>query len=186
MNPSIEQLLQAIGDTSAREVIVLPNNSNIVLAAQQAQALSDKRVRVIPTKTISQGVSALLAYNYSADLDTNARSMERSAKEVQTAEVTTAVRDVRLDGLEVTEGQIIGLLDGELVAAGRDVDEVVMELMQRLGADEAEILTLYYGDSISESIAQALVDQLEARFPDVEIEVIDGGQPHYYYIISAE
>ena len=98
----------------------------------------------------------------------------------------TAVRDVRLDGLEVNEGQIIGLLDGELVAAGSDVDDVVMELMQRLDADEAEILTLYYGETISESIAQGLVDQLETHYPDAEIEVINGGQPHYHYIISAE
>ena len=96
------------------------------------------------------------------------------------------MRNVRLDGLDVKKGQIIGLLDGELVAAGSDVDDVVMELMQRLDADEAEILTLYYGETISESIAQALVDQLEARYPDVEIEIINGGQPHYHYIISAE
>jgi DAK2 domain fusion protein YloV len=186
MNPSIEHLIQAIDDTSAQEIIILPNNSNIILAAQQAQALSDKRVRVIPTKTVPQGVNALLAYNFNADLDTNARSMERSAQEVQTAEITTAVRDVHINSLEVKEGQIIGLVDGELVVAGQDTSTTVMELLKQMEADEAEILTFYYGETESEESTQALVELVESQYPDVEIEVIEGGQPHYHYIVSVE
>jgi dihydroxyacetone kinase-like predicted kinase len=186
MNPSIEQLLQATQDAPGTEVMILPNNSNIILAAQQAQALSSKRVRVVPTKTIPQGVSALLAYNYSADLDANARSMERSAQEVRTAEVTTAVRDVSLNGLEVTEGQIIGLLDGDLVIAGYDLDTTVLKLLRHMAVDEAEIVTFYYGETVSEESAQALVEQVESQYPDVELEIIDGGQPHYHFIISTE
>jgi hypothetical protein len=186
MNPSIEQLLEAIEDAPAQEVIVLPNNSNIILAAQQAQALSGKRVRVVPTKTVPQGVSALLAYNYSADLHTNARAMERGAEEVRTAEVTTAVRDVRINSLEVREGEVIGLVDGELVVAGHSLEETVFEVLLHLEADDAEILTFYYGESVSEEDAEALVEKVESQYPDAEIEVVEGGQPHYHYIISAE
>jgi DAK2 domain fusion protein YloV len=186
MNPSIEQLLQAIDESRAQEVIILPNNSNIILAAQQAQALSDKRVRVIPTKTVPQGISALLAYNYNADLDTNARSMERSAKQVRTAEITRAVRDVRLNSLEVREGQMIALVDGELCVADQELEPVVAEALRHMQADEAEILTFYYGEDVLEQSAQALVAQLEDEYPDAEFELIDGGQPHYHYIISAE
>jgi dihydroxyacetone kinase-like predicted kinase len=131
-------------------------------------------------------VSALLAYNYNADLDANARSMERSAEEVRTAEITTAVRDVRYNGLEVEEGHIIGLVDGELFVANHDIDVVAMKVLARMEAHEAEIMTLYYGEDISEARAQALAAKIEAQYPDAEIEVIDGGQPHYHYIISAE
>jgi DAK2 domain fusion protein YloV len=186
MNPSIEQLLQAVSDAHAPQVIILPNNSNIILAAQQAQALSDRRVRIVPTKTVPQGVSALLAYNYSADLDTNARSMERSMQGVRTAEITTAVRDVSLNGLEVKEGQIIGLIDGELKVVDEDLNTVAEEVVEQILADEMEILTFYYGEGVTEEQAQALVERLERRYHDIEIEVIEGGQPHYHYIISAE
>ena len=167
-------------------MLVLPNNSNIILAAQQAQALSGKRVRVVPTKTVPQGVSALLAYNYSGDLHTNARAMERGAEEVRTAEVTTAVRDVRLNSLEVKEGEIIGLVDGELVVVGHSLEQTVFEVLLHLEADDAEILTFYYGESVPEEDAEALVEKVESQYPDVEIEVVEGGQPHYHYIISAE
>ena len=186
MNPSIELLLQAVDDAPAPDVVILPNNSNIILAAQQAQALSSKRVRVIPTKTVPQGVSAMLAYNYNADLNANARAMERSIQEVQTAEVTTAVRDVRLDGLEVQAGQVIALIDGELKIAGEALDAVAEEILEHMNADEVEIFTFYYGETVTEENAQALVERLALRYPDVEIEVVEGGQPHYHYIISAE
>jgi DAK2 domain fusion protein YloV len=186
MNPSIEQLLQAVDDAPAPEVVILPNNSNIILAAQQAQALSGKRVRVVPTKTVPQGVSAMLAYNYSADLDANARTMERSIQDVCTAEVTTAVRDVRLDGLDVEEGQVIGLVDGELRIAGEALDTVAEQILEHMDAEEIEIFTFYYGETVAEENARALAERLEVRYPDVEIEVVEGGQPHYHYIISAE
>jgi DAK2 domain fusion protein YloV len=186
MNPSIEQLLQAIGDARADEVLVLPNNSNIILAAEQAQALAEKSVRVIHTKTVPQGVSALLAYNYGADLDSNARAMERSAQEVRTGEVTTAVRDVRVNSLQVREGQIIGLVDGELLTAGEDLDTVVLDVLRRMDAEDAEILTLYCGETVAEENAQELVARIEASFPQAEVEIVEGGQPHYHYILSAE
>lgn len=186
MNPSIEQLLQAVQDAPAQEVIVLPNNSNIILAAEQAQALSDKRVRVVHTKTIPQGVSALLCYSFSADLDTNVRSMERSIEGVRTAEITAAVRDVSLNGIAVQVGQIIGLVDGELQVAGEHVGAVTEQVLEGMADDDVELLTLYYGQDVTEEQAQALGERLRGGYPDVEIEIIDGGQPHYHYIISAE
>jgi len=186
MNPSIEQLLQAINEARADEVLVLPNNSNIILAAEQAQALAEKNVRVIHTKTVPQGVSALLAYNHGADLDSNARAMERSILDVRTGEVTTAVRDVSVNGLEVREGQIIGLVDGQLILAGVDLDVVVLDLLREMNAEDAEILTLYCGESVSEESAQDLVARIEASFPQAEVEVVEGGQPHYHYILSTE
>ena len=186
MNPSIELLLQAIEDVPASDVIVLPNNSNIILAAQQAQALSEKRVRVIPTKTVPQGVSALLAYNYGGDLDDIARSMERSIEDVVTIEITTAVRDVSLNGLSVEEGQVIGLLDGDLVVAGTAIETVVHEVLQRVDIDDMEILTFYYGETVDQEQAETLTEALEERYKDLEIEVVQGGQPHYHYIISVE
>jgi DAK2 domain fusion protein YloV len=186
MNPSTEQLLQAIQDVPAPEVIVLPNNSNVILAAQQAQALSDKRVRVVATKTVPQGVSALLAFNYGADLETNVRLMERNAQLVRTAEITIAVRDVRINGLEVKEGQVIGLIDGELQVAADDLQEVVAQVLERLDLEQAEIVTFYYGKDMTEESTRTLADWTEAQYPDLEVEVIEGGQPHYQLIISAE
>jgi DAK2 domain fusion protein YloV len=186
MNPSIEQLLNAIDEARSDQVIVLPNNSNIILAAEQAQALAEKSVRVIHTKTVPQGVSALLAYHYGADLDSNARAMERNAQEVCTGEVTTAVRNVSVNGLEVCEGQIIGLVDGQLVLAGEDLDAVVLDVLQQMGAEDAEVLTLYCGESVSEESSQDLVSRIELRFPQAEVEVVEGGQPYYHYILSAE
>ena len=186
MNPSTEQIVQAIEDANSQQVIVLPNNSNIIMAAEQAQALSDKRVRVIHTKTVPQGVCALLAYNYSADLDANARAMERSAHQVRTGEITTAVRDVRVNSLEVKEGQIIGLVDGTLTTAGSDLDEVVFDILQRMHSEEAEVLTLYCGETVPQESAENLAAKIEARYPEAEVEVVDGGQPHYHYIMSAE
>jgi DAK2 domain fusion protein YloV len=186
MNPSTEQLLQAVQDAPAPDVIVLPNNSNIILAAQQAQALASKRVRVIPSQTVPQGVSALLAFNYNADLDDNARAMERSTNEVTTAEITTAVRDVNVNGLCVQEGHIIGLIDGELEIVGEEIDTVVDQVLERICTDETEIITLYYGEQASAASTEALADRLASHYPDVEIEVIEGGQPHYHYIVSTE
>jgi len=186
MNPSIEQLLQAIDEARSDQVIILPNNKNIILAAEQAQALAEKSVRVIRTKTVPQGVSALLAYNYGADLDSNARAMERSSQEVRTGEVTTAVRDVSVNGLAIQEGQIIGLVDGDLVLAGEDLDAIVLDVLRLMSAEDAEILTLYCGESVAEESAQELMARIEATFPQAEVEIVQGGQPHYHYILSAE
>ena len=186
MNPSTEDLLQAIERLPQRHVIVLPNNSNIVMAARQAAEMSTKRVRVLPAKTLPQGIAAKLSFNYQAGLDENLRAMEAALKQVCTAEITVAVRDATIEGVQVRAGQTIGLLDGDLVTAGDDREQVIDELLGRMGLGEREIVTVYYGQTMARAEAEALAQRVQARFPAVEIEVQHGGQPIYDYIISAE
>ncbi len=186
MNPSTEEILRVVERVPAPKVIVLPNNSNIVLAARQAQELSQKEVAVVPTRSIPQGVAALLAFNYQADLEENVRKMSRAAQEVRTGEVTTATRDATLNGLQVRQGQIIGLCDDQLVVAGDSVEETVETLLEQMGIAEREIITLYYGAGVQPEEAEALAAHLQERYPDQSFEVVYGGQPHYFYIISAE
>jgi hypothetical protein len=186
MNPSTEELLNAIEHVPTGDVIVLPNNKNIVLAAEQAKTLSGKNVEVVPTVTVPQGISALLALNYQADLATNARIMAEAAKTIHTAEITTAVRSVQINGMQVQEGKVIGLIDGKLKVKGDSAADVVLKSLQQMLVEEHEIITLYYGEPVAADEAQQLAEEIMSRYPDQEIEVVDGGQPHYHYIISAE
>jgi hypothetical protein len=186
MNPSTEDLLKAVEATRVDNVILLPNNANVVMAAEQAKMLSDKKVVVLPTKTMPQGISAMLAFNYQADLETNARVMARAAGDVETIEITTATRDVELDGLAVAEGQIIGLLNDRLRTAGDAPDEVILTLLEQLDLEDYEILTIYRGQDASPAQVEALAARIEDRNPELEIELVDGGQPHYFYILSLE
>jgi DAK2 domain fusion protein YloV len=186
MNPSTEELLKAVESTPADDVIILPNNKNIVMAAEQAKSLSEKRVEVVPTITVPQGISALLALNYQADLATNVRTMLEAAEAIETAEITQAVRSVQIDGMDVEEGEVIGLVNGKLRAKGDHPGKVVMDALEFMGAEDFEIVTLYYGESVTAGEAQQLADEIADRYPEQEIEVVDGGQPHYHYILSAE
>ena len=185
-NPSTEELLKALEALSASKVILLPNNSNVIMAAQQARQMASKTVQVVPTKTIPQGISALLAFNYQADLDTNVAIMTEAIKQIQTAEITIAVRAAQVNGLRVQEGEIIGLLNDQLTAAGRDTLQVIDNLLQQMRAEKYDIITVYYGDSVSADDAQAVADHIAEAFPGPEVEVVNGQQPHYQYIISAE
>ena len=186
MNPSTQDLLQAIEAVTTDKVIILPNNSNIFLAAEQAVGLTQKQVRVVHTRTIPQGIAALLAFNYQADLNANSEQMESAAGDVQTAEVTRAVRSAQVNGLSITEGQIIGLLNDELVTAGEDEVAVVQDLFSRIHAERYEIVTIYYGQEISLERANQLADAMREHYEGVEIEVLNGGQALYHYIISVE
>ena len=186
MNPSTEELLKAVEATPADEVIILPNNKNIVMAAEQAKSLSEKRVEVVPTITVPQGISALLALNYQADLPTNVRTMVEATEAIETAEITQAVRSVQLDGMDVGEGEVIGLINGILKVKGERPDRVVMDALGSMCAEEYEIITIYYGESTTADEAQQLAGEIAERYPEQEIEVVDGGQPHYHYILSAE
>jgi DAK2 domain fusion protein YloV len=186
MNPSTQELLQAVEAQRTKDVIVLPNNGNVVLAAQKAKELSQKNVVVVPSDTIPQGISALLAFNYQADLEKNAANMERATQDTQTAEITRAIRSVRINGLEVEEGEIIGLLNGDLTASGGTIEEVMFEMLEQMKAPEREIITVYYGEDITHSEAKDLIGKVQERYREQETELINGGQPHYYYIISAE
>lgn len=186
MNPSTEEMLAAIESLNTDNVIVLPNNKNIIMAAQQAQQLTRKHVVVVPTRTVPQGIAALLALNYQADLTTNVQAMERAMKHVQTAEITWATRSVRINGVDVAEGSVIGLLDDHLTASGPDIESVVRTMLEQMKAAEAEILTIYYGEDVTQEEAEALAAMIRAEYPDQEVELVSGGQPHYQYIISAE
>ncbi len=186
MNPSTQNLLEAIENTPSERVILLPNNSNVILAAEQARELSSKPVAVIPSRSVPQGIAALLAINPQADFETNAATMTSAMEEIETGEVTTATRSVTINGLQVTEGQIIGLHNDELKVAGATVEEVVQMLLHEMNTAQHEIITLYYGETVSENDANALADLLEQDWPDQEIEVIAGEQPHYHYILSVE
>ena len=186
MNPSTQDFLEAIENLPAEQVIVLPNNGNVILAAEQARELSDKSVAVIRTRSIPQGIAALLAINYQADFETNVVSMTNAMEDIETGEITTATRSATINGLEITAGQIIGLHNGELKVAGATVEEVVQALLEEMNQEEREIITLYYGDIVTEGKANALADILQQNWPEQEIEVVAGGQPHYHYILSAE
>lgn len=186
MNPSTEQILQAVEDTPSKDVIILPNNKNIVMAAEQAASLSEKDVKVVPTITVPQGISALLALNYQADLATNALIMTDAAKAIETAEVTTAVRSVQIDGMDVLEGEVIGLVNGKLKVKGELPIQVARDALAEMQAGDYEIITIYYGESVSAGEAEQLAGEIEDIYPEQEVEVIDGGQPHYHFILSAE
>ncbi len=186
MNPSTEDLLKAVEAASVDDVILLPNNSNVIMASEQAKALSHKNVVVVPTKTMPQGISAMLALNYQADLETNARVMARAAGDVETIEVTTATRDVEIQGVACAEGQIIGLLNDRLHTAGDSPEEVILSMLSQLELEDYEIATVYWGEDVAQDEAEQLVARMESLDADLEVELVEGGQPHYYYILSLE
>ncbi len=186
MNPSTQDLLEAIENLSAERVILLPNNSNVIMAAEQAGALSSKPVAIIPSRSIPQGIAALLAINYQGDFETNVATMTSAIEEVETGEVTTATRSATINGVEVADGHIIGLHNDELKVTGATVEEVVQALLREMNAAQHEIITLYYGEAVSGSDASALASLLRQDWPDQEVEVVTGGQSHYHYILSVE
>jgi uncharacterized protein len=186
MNPSTEELLKAVEGIPSDKVVILPNNKNIVLTAEQAKSLAKKQVEVVPTITIPQGITALLSLNYQADLDTNARVMAEAAGTIETVEITTAVRSVQVNGMEVREGEVIGLVNGQLKVKGDSPASVVLQALLEVNTEEYEIITIYYGESVRADEAEELAELLAERYPEQEVEVVDGGQPHYHYILSVE
>ena len=185
-NPSTEELFEAIQDIPSDKVIVLPNNKNIILAAEQARDLSTKNVIVVPTRTVPQGMSAMMSYAPAGNIDEVAEAMIDSADDVATGEITTAVRDVTLDGVEVAKGQLIGIANGKLCVCSSEMETVLDQTLTSMNIDDCEIVTLYYGADVTESQASTIVEQIEQLYPDVEVELHNGGQAHYYYILSAE
>lgn len=186
MNPSTEDLLKAIERVPQNEVIILPNNANIVLSARQTASLTKKKVVVVPTDTVPRGMAALISFNFDATLEDNAKAMEQASKQVETGEITRAVRDAKVEGIAVKEGSIIGLLNNKLVATGADLDAVAWNLMEKMGAHERELLTIYWGGEVGEPLAQSFQAQVQEHFANAEVELVHGGQPFYDYIISAE
>ncbi|HEX8682763.1 MAG TPA: DAK2 domain-containing protein [Ardenticatenaceae bacterium] len=186
MNPSTKDLLDAVEGVDADTVIVLPNNKNIILAAEQIIPLTEKRVHVLPTRTVPQGIAAVMSFNYAGALEENLEEMREAVAHVQTGEVTTAIRTTTIDGVSVNDGDIIGLLNGKLVVAESSPEAVVRAMLDRLELDEYEILTLYHGENVSPDEATAMMEALQESYSSLEVEVVRGGQPHYHYIFSVE
>ena len=187
MNPSIDTIAKAIRKANARNVFVLPNNSNIIMAAQQAAQLSDRNVIVIPTKTMMQGMAAAMAYAPENTPDVNRKRMEKAAANVVSGAVTYAVRDTSCNGLTIAKGDIIGLKDNAITSVGKTVEDATLSLVEKMleGREEA-MVTLYFGEGVTEEQANELSERIMAKLPDTEIIAIPGGQPLYYYYISVE
>lgn len=187
MNPSTEDVLNAIDGVNADTVYVLPNNKNIILAAEQAKTLTeDKNVVVIPSKTVPQGIAALINFAYDKSPEENAELMTAEMKRVKTGQVTYAVRDTSIDGMEIKQGNIMGLDDSTIRAVGDSVEDTAYELLVNMIDEDSELITLYYGEETSEEEAESLASRITESYPDVEVEVHSGNQPIYYYVISVE
>jgi uncharacterized protein len=186
MNPSTEDFLKLLQAIPVEHAILLPNNSNVMMAARQAAEICKKHVLVVPCKTIPQGIAAMLAFNDQRDLETNGRVMEAATHYVQTGEITTATRAIEYNGIKVEEGHVIGLLNDELTAANETIEETLWTLLEQMEAANLEVVTLYFGNGITLNAAKELGAMVREKYPQLEVEVIEGGQPHYSYILSAE
>ena len=187
MNPSTEDMLNAIEHVNADTVFILPNNSNIILAANQAKALTeDKEIVVIPSKTVPQGITAVINYVPGLSAEENEETMVSEMKAVATGQVTYAVRDTNIDGQEIRQGDFMGLGDHGILSVGTAISSVALNMVGAMMTEEKELISIYYGEEIAEEDAGKLREQIGERYPDCDIELQYGGQPIYYYIISAE
>ena len=186
MNPSTEDFMKAIDSINAKNIFIFPNNSNIIMAANQAKELSEKNIIVIPTKNTPQGFTALVNFNADATVEENEQALMESLTMVKSGQVTFAVRDTVMNDVEVKEGNIIGIAEGKLMDAGESVDEITTSLIEKLVDEDSAIVTLFYGEDVTEEAANNLRDELEEKFEDLDIELYYGGQPLYYYLISVE
>jgi dihydroxyacetone kinase-like predicted kinase len=186
MNPSTQDILKSFENLPTDRVIILPNNKNIVMAANQAKDVTVKKVAVVPTRTVPQGLAAMLSLNPEGELEAVAEKMARAMSMVKTGEITVATRTVEIDGVNVESGQVIALLDGKLVLSANSVEDGVLGLLEKADAANNELVTLFYGEGMSHSEANRIADTVRTKYPTLEIEVQEGGQPHYQFIISVE
>ena len=187
MNPSTDDMINAIDKVNADTVFILPNNKNIILAANQAQYLvEDKQIIVIPTKTIPQGITALISFMNDATPGDNETAMVDAISRVKTGQVTYAVRDTSINGLDIQKGNIMGIGDHEILAVGTVVEDTALSMLEKMIDDESEIISIYFGDEVDEELANELASNVEKKYPDISVELHPGGQPIYYYIISVE
>ncbi len=186
MNPSTEDIAAAVKKVCAKSVIVLPNNSNIILAAEQAKDFTDKQLYVVPTKTLPQGIAAMLTFDPESSAAENAENMNEGFGNVLSGSVTYAVRDTELDGREIHEGNFLGIAEGTIACCGEDLEQITEELAEKLLETKNELLTVYFGADTDEEHANKIADALKEKYPDTDVEVIEGDQPVYYYLLSAE
>jgi len=185
-NPSTQDILNSFEDLPTDKVIILPNNKNIIMAANQAKEVTVKQVAVVPSRTVPQGLAAMLSLNPDGELEAVAEKMTKALNDVKTGEITIAVRSVEIDGVKVETGQVIALLDGKLVASAGSLEEGCLALLDKSNADEHELITLFYGENLSHVEANRVADLIRQKYPSQEVEVQEGGQSHYQFIISVE
>ncbi|MEH7353071.1 DAK2 domain-containing protein [Neobacillus drentensis] len=186
MNPSTEDIVKAVKEVHAKRIFILPNNKNIIMAAEQAKDVSDEDIYVIPSKTVPQGLSALLAFNPSADVDTNEAAMKEALQNVKTGQITFAVRDTSIDGLEIEKDDFMGISEGKIVVKNKDKGKVAEDLLTKMLDEDSEILTIIYGEDVTEDEVTQLAQFVKETFADVEVEIHNGGQPLYSFIFSIE
>lgn len=186
MNPPVEEFVQAIEKTPARQVLVLPNNKNLILAAKQAQQLVNRPIEVIPSKNIPAGISALLVFNDSMTLEENKDRMCQQLEEIKVGEVTYAIRDAMLGEQEIKKGQLIGIFQGEIVATGSTQKDVVLTLLEKMVDKDDELVTLYSGEGVTPDTVEEIFEQIKTTYPELEVDTHHGGQPIYYFLISVE
>lgn len=187
MNPSTEDVLQAISHVNAKTVFIFPNNKNIILAANQARDLTeDKNIVVIPTKTIPQGITALISYVPDKTVEQNTEEMMEAMGNVKTGQITYAVRDTRIDDKEIRQGDIMGIGDHGILAVGKEIEDTAVATVQEMADEDSEIISVYYGADVTAEDAEQLAERLEELYPDFDVELNEGGQPIYYYVVSVE
>ena len=187
MNPSTDDMLKAIDQVNAETIFILPNNKNIILAANQAKDLvEDKKIIVIPTKTVPQGITAIINFVPDADAKSNEETMLDEIKNVKTGQVTYAVRDTHIDDKEIHQGDIMGIGDAGILSVGQDIAETTLEMLEQLVDDDSELISLYYGQDVTEEEADAFTQEVEKLYPDIDVDVHCGGQPIYYYVLAVE
>ncbi len=186
MNPSTQDFMEIINNTNADNYIILPNNKNIILAAQQTKDMCEKNIAVLETKTIPEAIGAMIEFNETASLEDNINAMKAAMEGVVSGQLTYAVRNTVVNGKEISEGDVIGIVASDIVVCQKDIQGAAIELVEKMTDDDTEIVSIYYGSDVSEQTAENLREKLSEKFPEVDIEVYYGGQPLYYYIVSAE
>ena len=186
MNPSTQDMMECISKLNAEHIFILPNNKNIIMAAEQAAEISDKDIRVIPTKSIPQGITAITMFNYEADVDANEETLKEALEMVKTGSVTYAVRDTEMDGIEIKEGNMLGLVESKIKAVGEDYFEVAKEILESMIDEDSELITIFYGKDVDESKMEEFIAELEDKYDDFDVQCYKGDQPLYYFIMSVE
>ena len=186
MNPSTEDLLKGVDKVGGKVIYLIPNNSNIILSAEQARDISNREIIVIPSKSVPQGIAAMLAFNEEASKEENEENMIEAIGSVIDASVTYAVRDTTINGKEIHKDDIIGIASKDIISSGKTVFDVVTETVDKLMDEDISLVTLFYGEDVKEEDAEEVREAIEEKYPDIDIDVIKGDQPIYYYIISLE
>lgn len=187
MNPSTEDLLEAVDQVSADTIFILPNNKNIILAANQAKSLvEDKQIIIIPTKTVPQGISAFIGFEPEQDVETNVENMTEMMENVRTGEVTYAVRNTSVGGKEIKVNDIMGIDDDGIKEVGQDIKKVALDLLNDMTDEDSELISVYYGQDVTKEDAEQMAEKIEEKYPDCDVQLEYGGQPVYYFLMSVE